>query len=122
ACYDVCPVAINIPQVLVHLRERVAQGATTTHHGQRVTIKPAKGHAAERATMRAARWTLDHPGVMRQGQRLATRTRHLHPQRLPGPAKAWTTTRDLPTLPPQTFRDWWQHNKHNHPQTKENGQ
>src|SRR6478609_3918102 len=26
ACYEVCPVAIDIPEVLVHLRERVVQG------------------------------------------------------------------------------------------------
>ncbi|EGX56308.1 iron-sulfur protein, partial [Streptomyces zinciresistens K42] len=49
ACYEVCPVAIDIPEVLVHLRERVVQGGPATARGDRVVLKPAKGHAAERA-------------------------------------------------------------------------
>ncbi|MDG4862108.1 lactate utilization protein B, partial [Streptomyces sp. T-3] len=56
ACYDVCPVAIDIPEVLVHLRERVVQGGEVTSGGVKVRLKPAKGHAAERAAMRAAGW------------------------------------------------------------------
>ncbi|MEU6172176.1 lactate utilization protein B [Streptantibioticus parmotrematis] len=110
ACYEVCPVAIDIPEVLVHLRERVVEGGRVTRHGARVTIKPAKGHAAERAAMRAARWTFDHPRALRAGERLASRTRRLHPARLrvlPGPARAWSDSRDLPAVPPEPFRDWW---------------
>ncbi|MFD1829733.1 LutB/LldF family L-lactate oxidation iron-sulfur protein [Streptomyces desertarenae] len=108
ACYEVCPVAIDIPRVLVHLRERVAEGGETTVRGQRTTVRPARGHAAERAAMRAARWALDHPGALRAGQRLASRTRRLHPRRLPGPGRAWTASRDLPAVPAESFRHWWQ--------------
>jgi L-lactate dehydrogenase complex protein LldF len=108
ACYDVCPVAIDIPEVLVHLRERVAQGGPAVRRGTKVVLRPATGHAAERAAMRAARWAFEHPGALRAGQRLASRTRRLHPRTLPGPAAAWTDTRDLPPLPPEPFRDWWQ--------------
>jgi L-lactate dehydrogenase complex protein LldF len=107
ACYEVCPVAIDIPEVLVHLRERVVQGGEVTLRGSRTTIKPARGHAAERAAMRAARWALDHPAALRGGQRLAARTRRLHPKRLPGPGKAWTETREIPAVPAESFRDWW---------------
>ncbi|MEI5007006.1 lactate utilization protein B [Streptomyces sp. PmtA] len=107
ACYEVCPVAIDIPEVLVHLRERVVEGGPVTHDGRRVVIRPAKGHATERAAMRAARWTLDHPRALRTAQRLASRTRRLHPRRLPGPGRAWTDTRALPEVPAESFRDWW---------------
>ncbi|MFJ6752921.1 lactate utilization protein B [Streptomyces sp. NPDC091266] len=107
ACYEVCPVAIDIPEVLVHLRERVVQGGAVTIRGERRTLKPAKGHAAERAAMRAARWALDRPAVLGAGQRLAARTRRLHPKRLPGPGRAWTDTRDIPAVPAESFRDWW---------------
>ncbi|MFF0623845.1 lactate utilization protein B [Streptomyces sp. NPDC004296] len=108
ACYEVCPVAIDIPEVLVHLRERVVEGGPVTRHGTRVVLKPAKGHAAERAAMRAAAWAFDHPGALRGGMRLAARTRRIHPRRLPGPGRAWTDTRTLPTVPAESFRDWWQ--------------
>ncbi|MEK2476135.1 lactate utilization protein B [Streptomyces noursei] len=107
ACYEVCPVAIDIPEVLVHLRERVVEGGPVTRRGARVVLKPAKGHAAERAAMRAAAWAFDHPGVLRGGMRLAARTRRLHPRRLPGPGRAWSDTRALPTVPAESFRDWW---------------
>ncbi|GCB43670.1 LutB/LldF family L-lactate oxidation iron-sulfur protein [Streptomyces sp. NL15-2K] len=108
ACYEVCPVAIDIPEVLVHLRERVVEGGPVTREGNKVVLKPAKGHAAERAAMRAARWAFTRPGALRTGQRLASRTRRLHPRTLPGPGSAWSGTRDLPSVPAEPFRDWWQ--------------
>ncbi|MCQ8836064.1 lactate utilization protein B [Streptomyces malaysiensis] len=108
ACYEVCPVAIDIPEVLVHLRERVAEGGPATRRGTKVRLKPAKGHAAERAAMRASRWLFTHPAALATGQRLAARTRRFHPRTIPGPGKAWTATRDLPTVPAEPFRDWWQ--------------
>lgn len=118
ACYTVCPVAIDIPEVLVHLRERVVQGGPVTLRGTRTTIKPARGHAAERAAMRAGSWTLDHPAAWHTAQRLALRTRRIHPKRAPGrTARAWTDSRELPALPGQSFRDWWQQRQ----KTRENG-
>ncbi|MGW0464792.1 LutB/LldF family L-lactate oxidation iron-sulfur protein [Streptomyces sp. NPDC003027] len=92
ACYDVCPVAIDIPEVLVHLREKVAENP---------------GHRTERAAMGAAAWVFGHPRVLAAGQRLASFTRRLHPARLPGPGRAWTDSRELPDVPAQPFRTWW---------------
>ncbi|MEU2829188.1 lactate utilization protein B [Streptomyces lavendulae] len=107
ACYEVCPVAIDIPEILVHLRERVVQGGPVTREGVRVLIRPAHGHTAERAAMRAARLLLDRPGALRAGERLLSRARRLRPHRLPGPGRAWTDTRALPDVPAESFRDWW---------------
>lgn len=107
ACYEVCPVAIDIPEVLVHLRERVAQGGPVVRDGNRAVLRPAKGHAAERAAMRAARWAFTYPAALRAGQRLASGTRRFHPRTLPGPGRAWSASRDLPPVPPEPFRDWW---------------
>ncbi|MFF4553282.1 LutB/LldF family L-lactate oxidation iron-sulfur protein [Streptomyces sp. NPDC001422] len=118
ACYEVCPVAIDIPEVLVHLRERIAEGGPATRDGNRVLLKPAKGHAAERAAMRAARWAFSHPGALRGGQRLASRTRRFHPRTLPGPGRAWSATRDLPEVPAESFRDWWQRTRGGKDMTK----
>ncbi|WP_128984583.1 lactate utilization protein B [Streptomyces roseicoloratus] len=97
ACYEVCPVAIDIPEVLVHLRERIVE-------------RGGPGHRRERATMKAAGWVLDHPSLLAAGERLATRTRALHPRNPPG-ARAWTESRDLPELPAEPFRDWWRKNR-----------
>ncbi|MFR9676083.1 lactate utilization protein B [Streptomyces sp. TR06-5] len=99
ACYEVCPVAIDIPEVLVHLRERVAEQAS--------------GHRVERAAVRAATWLLDHPAAYAAATRAVSRARGLQPKRLPfpGAAKAWSDSRDLPPLPAEPFRDWWRKNR-----------
>ncbi|MFI9781866.1 lactate utilization protein LutB domain-containing protein, partial [Streptomyces sp. NPDC051956] len=99
ACYEVCPVAIDIPEVLVHLREKVAD-------------QGGKGHRLEKAAIKAAGWVLDHPGALAAGERVAAKTRKLHPKRLPGPgAGQWTNSRDLPEMPAEPFRDWWKKNR-----------
>ncbi|MFD7321678.1 LutB/LldF family L-lactate oxidation iron-sulfur protein [Streptomyces sp. NPDC059875] len=106
ACYDVCPVAIDIPEVLVHLRERVAD-------------QGGKGHRLEKAAIKASGWIFDHPSALAAGEWLASKTRTLHPRRLPGPgAGQWTDSRDLPELPAEPFRTWWKRNQ----QRKEDSQ
>ncbi|KOX19870.1 MULTISPECIES: LutB/LldF family L-lactate oxidation iron-sulfur protein [unclassified Streptomyces] len=99
ACYEVCPVAIDIPEVLVHLRERVAD-------------RGGRGHRLEKAAMKASAWVLDRPDALAAGERLAAKTRRLHPKGLPGPgARPWTGSRDLPEMPAEPFRDWWRKNR-----------
>lgn len=97
ACYEVCPVAIDIPEVLVHLREKVAD-------------QGGRGHRLEKAAIKAAGWILDHPAVLAAGEKAASKTRRLHPRNPPG-AGAWTADRELPELPAQSFRDWWKKNR-----------
>ncbi|MER7623174.1 lactate utilization protein B [Streptomyces sp. NPDC126503] len=99
ACYDVCPVAIDIPGILVHLRRRVAE-------------EGGKGHRLEKAAVRAASWLLDRPAALAAGERLASASRAVLPKRLPGPGVGrWTEHRDLPELPAEPFRDWWRKNR-----------
>jgi len=90
ACFEVCPVAIDIPEVLVHLRAKAPHGP------------------AERAGMKVAGWVLNDHVRLGKAQRLAVRFRGLVPRRLPGPLAAWTDTRDLPEIPEESFRDWWE--------------
>jgi L-lactate dehydrogenase complex protein LldF len=102
ACYEVCPVAIDIPSMLVHLRARVVDDKLAHH----------RGPTPEAAAMRGLAWTMSDPRrwawALRAGQagrlfgRRYDRIRHL-----PGPLAAWTSSRDLPRPPRQTFRDWW---------------
>jgi L-lactate dehydrogenase complex protein LldF len=102
ACYDVCPVAIDIPQMLVHLRSRVVEDK------RRASRVPTP----EQMLMASAAWTMDSPARWAGALRAARLGRLLGRRRgritsLPPPLSAWTGTRDLPLPPPQTFRDWW---------------
>jgi L-lactate dehydrogenase complex protein LldF len=93
ACFDACPVAIDIPTMLVHLRSRVTD---------------AKGRTPERAAMAAAAWTMRSPRRWTRALRAARLGRLLRGRRaLPPPLSAWTRSRDLPEPPPQSLRDWW---------------
>ncbi|HEY3713767.1 MAG TPA: LutB/LldF family L-lactate oxidation iron-sulfur protein [Jatrophihabitantaceae bacterium] len=93
ACYDVCPVAIDIPSMLVHLRAEVVE---------------SKGRTPEKAAMAAAAWTMSDSRRWTRALRAVRLGRRLRGRRsLPPPLSAWIRARDLPEPPPQTFRDWW---------------
>ena len=101
ACYEVCPVKIEIPKVLVHLR-----GTVVDEDRERALPSPerlamgalAKAFSSRRAYERAQR-------LGRAGQwPLVRRGRIEH---LPGPLAGWTAMRDLRPVPKRTFRDWW---------------
>jgi L-lactate dehydrogenase complex protein LldF len=105
ACYEVCPVKINIPEVLVHLRSRVVD------RGRR---KLASLVDPERGAMKMMAVIFANAQRLERAQRLArTAQKVVHPGEawyhwLPGMAGRWTETRDLAPLPAQTFREWWQ--------------
>ncbi|HSF98283.1 MAG TPA: LutB/LldF family L-lactate oxidation iron-sulfur protein [Ornithinibacter sp.] len=95
ACFDACPVRINIPELLVELRGKVVDEA---------------GPTAESAAMRAAAWVLSDPKRLAGAQRAATTAGRVMGTRtirsVPG-LGAWTNARDLPTPPTESFRQWW---------------
>ena len=105
ACYEVCPVKINIPEVLVHLRhEEVARSARAPGLLERV----APEHLAMRAMARVFANRRLYEAAQRAG-RLSQwpLVRDGKIRRLPGPLSGWTSARDLPEVPAQSFRDWW---------------
>merc|ERR1711969_317646 len=71
ACSDVCPVAIPIPELLVHLRTRVVDEHRAATVGNRLL--------GRRASIGA----------------------------LPGPLAGWSSARDIPVPPAESFRQWW---------------
>jgi L-lactate dehydrogenase complex protein LldF len=97
ACYEVCPVKIDIPAVLVHLRAKAVA---------------ARGASADRLTMRALAWVFGKRQRFERAQRLGrlaqrplrrgARIRHAPP-----PLSSWTRTRDLRALARQSFGAWW---------------
>jgi len=101
ACYDVCPVKIDIPSVLVHLRARHVEAAREGRrlpHGEAVTMAAASwvmaSHRRFTAAQRAAKLGR---AVGRRGQI----------RRLPPPFAGWTEARDMPVPAAMTFREWW---------------
>jgi L-lactate dehydrogenase complex protein LldF len=81
ACADVCPVKIDIPRLLVHLRSRVG--------GSDPALRLMGWAMAGRRRFEAAQ--LGRVPGMRTGIGLG----------------AWTKGRDLPPPPRETFRRWW---------------
>ena len=100
ACAEVCPVRIDIPRLLVHLRFKT------------IERRESRGLGAERAAMTAAAAVLSSPRRFEALERVSGwvggfvfpsgRTR----ARL-GPLRRWTDARDAPVPPRQPFRAWW---------------
>jgi L-lactate dehydrogenase complex protein LldF len=100
ACFDACPVRIEIPELLVHLRTKVVDD----HRGGVPT--------PEAAAMKAGAFTFATATRLEKAQRAATTAgrllgRRVRLTRLPWPLSAWSEARDAPVPPTETFRQWW---------------
>jgi L-lactate dehydrogenase complex protein LldF len=109
ACYQVCPVKINIPRVLVHLRGEVVRHKQD-RGGPRERLDPeniamqtvarvfsdSKLYEMAQKFARVGQWPLVRGGSI---------------GRLPGRLAGWTSVRDLKPVPEQSFREWWRENR-----------
>jgi L-lactate dehydrogenase complex protein LldF len=99
ACYEVCPVAIDIPSILVHLRAEHVEAQQ----------KPT----AEALAFRGLARVMSHPRLWHLAQRAAglgrliARGKPTLPNAMPPPISGWTRSRDLPTPPRKTFVEQW---------------
>ena len=98
ACYDVCPVKINIPDILVHLRAQAVEAENHTIPSQMDLL------------MKGASVLMSRGLFMSVAERLLP-LGHLVGRRgigwLPGIAGGWAQERIVPTPPRQSFRNWW---------------
>ncbi|CDO11174.1 iron-sulfur cluster-binding protein [Mycolicibacterium cosmeticum] len=104
ACFDACPVRIDIPSILVHLRAQQVD----SERGVRGGLPGGQDLA-----MKAAGWAMSAPGrfalaekALGAGRLLAGKDHRI--AALPWPASKWTASRDIPEPPKETFRQWWE--------------
>jgi L-lactate dehydrogenase complex protein LldF len=89
ACYEVCPVKIDIPEILIHLRRRIVEDGNSPF--------------TERMGMKAAAFAMGDSGRFGSAQTLVKIGQPFQNLVM----SAWTSTRDLPDPPEETFREWW---------------
>lgn len=101
ACYEVCPVRINIPDVLTHLRAK--------------STKAKSKRTPESLAMATAAWMFADANRYEAAQRAGSLSRVLarggHIRHLPWPGSQWTQSRDIPAPPAESFRRWWRRNR-----------
>jgi L-lactate dehydrogenase complex protein LldF len=101
ACRDVCPVAIDIPALLLHLRQQVREGSATG--------RAAAPRLFERWSMRIAAFWLRGPRRYRFAAAIARfgdRWFGALLRRLP-PLRQWTKGRTAPRLAQRDLRTLW---------------
>lgn len=113
ACYEVCPVKINIPEVLIHLRNKVVQQNgwyAPESLAMKTVAQVFRSERRFRAAQRLGR-IAESPLVRPETQwKIVGQQRETKPGWigwLPGLLGGWTDTRDLQAMPQETFREWW---------------
>jgi len=96
ACFEACPVRIDIPSVLVDQRAKVVDAHRVT---RKVGVPKVEALAFKGAAV-----ALADPRKLGLGERF-TRV-GLGVARRVG-ARKWTSARDLPAAPRESFRAWW---------------
>lgn len=110
ACREVCPVKINIPDLLLHLRER-AQATTKA-------VKPPRSPIGERTSMRLWAWAMKRPWAFSLGATAARLGLRYFSKRgwirkfAYFPLSAWTEGRDFPMPAAKPFRKRWKELQH----------
>ena len=104
ACYEVCPVKINIPEVLIHLRSKVVQQDQATFAGK---------FSLWNIGMKTAAFVFENAHRLAMAERLGQIgqkplvSKNGFIEWLPLMLNGWTQTRDLKAMPAQSFRQWW---------------
>jgi L-lactate dehydrogenase complex protein LldF len=104
ACYEACPVKIDIPKFLLHDRTRLRERG----------LSPK----SEGATLALWRWLAERPtlfrmaiGAVRLHARMLgqkdSRDERAWLTRVPGPGAGWTQSRDLGVATGESFREWF---------------
>ncbi len=98
ACRDVCPVRIDLPELLLRLRDDTVEAG----------LAPAWLQNGIKLYTKAA----TRPWLWKKGAKAAATGASLLEQdgwikQIPGPLSAWTNTRDFPALATESFQERW---------------
>jgi L-lactate dehydrogenase complex protein LldF len=118
ACREVCPVKIDIPELLLYLRAEITEGSQQSAGGSRQ--ESVKGHPMERFAFKVWAAVMMRPRlyelsvkVLRVFQRFVISDGKIGQvggllSSLAPPLAAWTGARDLRPIEPRSFREQWQ--------------
>ena len=101
ACTETCPVKINLHHHLLHNRRNASR---------------QKPSACEKLAFRFFAFVVNRPWAYAFSKRAARLLQKLHPlvKGTPfDPARAWTRTRELPSVARQTFKEFWRQRQRN---------
>jgi L-lactate dehydrogenase complex protein LldF len=114
ACVAACPVRINIPHMLIGLREMQHHQGSEVRSQESGVRKGARRHGVpwERLAYWLWKEVLRRPWLYRLSLRLARwflrrKAKDGWLARLPGPGAAWTGVRDFPAPAARSFRERW---------------
>ena len=102
ACEEVCPVRIQIPKMLLQLRQQAASEGRLPGWLQAGIARYARMTVDPSRWARAKKWASRLSGLISTGRWI---------RRMPGPARGWTSSRDLPRPAKESFNDWWRANR-----------
>jgi len=111
ACREVCPVKIDIPRLLLHLRSEITEKSAPN-------VTSANPRTGERLAFKVWQATMTRPWLYELSGKLGRLFQGLvvkngrigvlkGPARLATPLTAWTSGRDLRPIEQQSFRELW---------------
>lgn len=113
ACFEVCPVKINFPEVLVHLR---AKDVESKHAVREFEGNKKAPFSQMDAMMLGAKKLFTSGKMMSVAERGLPMSRLIAGRKhkitaVPGIVGGWTEYRDIPEPPKESFRNWWKKEK-----------
>ncbi len=105
ACREVCPIKINIPRMLLHLRHKLVESPDAAERAVSATDNlAANGYT----------WLMSNPSALAAARKVGriaqgpfVKDGKVSGAPLPLISR-WTAARDLPPLPPRTFHEIWE--------------
>jgi len=102
ACQEVCPVRIQIPEMLLRLREQAAREGRLPGWLEKGISRYADTASDPSRWQRSKRWASRLSAPLSSGGWI---------KRLPGPGRGWTVSRDMRRPAKESFADWWRSNR-----------